>query len=46
MGKIKFQTDYNILANKKSLADNIITASGKVSGKLNAIEAGIKATYE
>ena len=46
MGKIKFQTDYNILANKKSLADNIITASGKVSGKLNAIEAGIKATYD
>ena len=46
MGRIKFQTDYNILANKKSLADNIITASGKVSGKLNAIEAGIKATYD
>ena len=46
MGKIKFQTDYNILANKKSLADNIIIASGKVSGKLNAIEAGIKATYD
>jgi len=46
MGKIKFQTDYNILANKKSLADNIITASGKVSGKIQAIEAGIKATYD
>ena len=46
MGKIRFQTDYNVLANKKSLADNIITAFGKVSGKLNAIEAGIKATYD